>query len=237
MTGEPPASALSRQSIVARLPNCPPDDYALAVGTLCNEWARLESAIGYLFMAIAGWSPLNAGAVSMAKCFSARDHLAAIRVGSVFASRNAQWVELTIMAADYVENQIRPQRNRYVHDTWVPTGDGDAILYNPAPKLSARHPSGSRAVQEGSIQRIHFDQINALISDILDHHQYFMALRSSVHAEADWTLPAMLTELPARPLLHVQKETQRQQAQSIAKPPRQRKPSAASRRAPKEAQP
>ncbi len=56
--------------------------YAIAVGTLCNSWANLESAIRCLFMVVSEM-PLDNSSFGIAHCFDMRDQITAIKLAYV----------------------------------------------------------------------------------------------------------------------------------------------------------
>jgi hypothetical protein len=94
----------------------PLDPFALNIGRLCHEWTHLESAVGAMFGDVAG---MPEGPVrTMIHGLDFRDQLAAIKLGLVATSdqRSAYWMGEVIEAVDYIDNVLRPRRNRYIHD-------------------------------------------------------------------------------------------------------------------------
>lgn len=94
----------------------PADPFSLNIGRLCHEWEVLEWSVEILFALIAG---IPSGPVrSMIHCLDVRDMMEAIKVGAVAtATPDMQhWTEEVIGSMDYIDNTLRPRRNRFVHD-------------------------------------------------------------------------------------------------------------------------
>jgi len=95
----------------------PLDPFALNIGRLCHEWSTLESAVAVLFCEVA---QIPAGPVrNMISCVDLRDQISAIKVGvvAVGADDARYWTGQVTEAVDYIDNVLRPRRNRHVHDS------------------------------------------------------------------------------------------------------------------------
>lgn len=108
-------------------------DHQLAIGRLCNEWADLEMAVARFFIFASGMPPGN---ISFAICraLSFRDLLAASKVALIARFTNDVWIERATSEINYIDNHLRPERNRLVHDQWSLDEDGPVHL-NVSPKL------------------------------------------------------------------------------------------------------
>ncbi len=104
------------------------------VGRLCNSWARLEWEVVNLCGALLQ-APNDEVTNSMVHCFDFRSQLSAIRVGAVARELPQGWAELIHEEVDYIDQTLRPRRNRYVHDTWISSSEGELWRVAWAPKL------------------------------------------------------------------------------------------------------
>lgn len=122
----------------------PLDPFALEIGRLCICWAELEFVVQHLFIAVAAPSHFSPALHAIASCLDFRDKLAAVKVGSVAAGTfGTAWCEAVIEELNYVDNTLRPLRNRYVHDYWWPDADGAVHRTTLSSKLhrpQARQP-------------------------------------------------------------------------------------------------
>jgi hypothetical protein len=91
--------------------------YAIAVGTLCNAWANLEGAIRMLFLQISRM-PHDRTSFGIAHILDVREQIAAIKLAFVAKSGNAKLVDAVHSIMNYIDNVLRPWRNRFVHDPW-----------------------------------------------------------------------------------------------------------------------
>jgi hypothetical protein len=109
----------------------PPEDlsnpelepYAHAVGTLCNEWSKLELNIRLLFM-VAAKMPSGNASVGACLCLDVKDLIEAIKVLVTFAKFTEEESEKIFSTFSYVNEKLRTLRNRYVHDVWHPSIQG-----------------------------------------------------------------------------------------------------------------
>ncbi len=96
----------------------PLDPFALNVGRLCQEWNHVEMRIGWVFAEVAQIpkGPLR----NMVSALSVRDQIAAVRLGLVvIADQNEHerdWCGQMGECLNYIDGELRPRRNRYVHD-------------------------------------------------------------------------------------------------------------------------
>lgn len=95
-----------------------------AVGEMCNEWAHLEQWMNRLFLAVGDWDYRGRTALLMSSCITQRDQIAAIKVGAIERCPAGKFLDLVLGSLNYVDNELRIERNRYVHDIWVGHDDG-----------------------------------------------------------------------------------------------------------------
>src|SRR3954464_161577 len=88
--------------------------YALAVGALCNSWSRLESAARMLFLKVSGM-PIDRHSFNIVHALSFNDQLTAIKIAFVGRrSADPRKVEMVLRIINYIDNTLRPRRNRNV---------------------------------------------------------------------------------------------------------------------------
>jgi hypothetical protein len=95
----------------------PLDPFALNIGRLCNEWQDLEFGIEMIFSLVAGIP--RGPERTMVHCLDVRDLMVAIRIGVIATAtpRTTPWANEVVFAMNYIDNTLRPRRNRYVHDS------------------------------------------------------------------------------------------------------------------------
>lgn len=92
-------------------------DVANALGQMCIYWGRLEQGLGDFIELLA---PLEIGDVSrsVTSQMDIRSKIQAIR-GLVFLRKpSEEWLNKMVILLDYIDNDLRPRRNRYIHDAW-----------------------------------------------------------------------------------------------------------------------
>lgn len=95
----------------------PLDRFTLNVGRLCQEWNEVEMRIGWVFAEVA---QIPEGLRSMVSALAVRDQIAAVRIALVaIAGQNPHeryWCGQMGECLNYIDGDLRPRRNRYVHD-------------------------------------------------------------------------------------------------------------------------
>ncbi len=208
------------------------EPYALRVGELCNAWAHLEYAVGQTFLRIADWDHTSATAQPMVGCLEVRDQLAAIKVGCVIRCANKAVVDAIFTSVDFIENQLRPARNRFVHDAWVPSINSTAFRVERRPKPLRDLPGHLRTPSGSKAHHVNLDEIEEVILDINHEKDYLLLLSTYMNCRADFDPKDLLGVTPARLHLIRIRDGQRHKDTDGAKQPRPPRPSAASRRKP-----
>mgnify|MGYP006919674258 CR=1 FL=1 len=91
------------------------NDHLQAVGYVCVEWSLLEEAMDLM---LASLIPLPADDVF--RCISVNaDIRAKIQMAKgMCLAHGLEWSNDLITVLDYIDNDLRVTRNRYVHDSW-----------------------------------------------------------------------------------------------------------------------
>lgn len=190
---------------------------------MCNEWAHLEQWVTRLFLAIGGWDYRIRTAIPMSTHIDIRDQIRASKIGATLRCPHGSFLNSTIECLDYVDNQLRTARNRYVHDIWASADDGQgAMRVNITPKISIAPGSGVREVRHWENVYVDIEEVREVIADIVDERIYLAELVKCFQNPQDVLLPAQLSAPPRRRHLLRQQERQRQKdkAGATPKPPR-----------------
>ena len=121
--------------------------FAEAVGEICNEWAHLEQWVDLLFLAVAGWDYRLPVTSDMSKCLDFRDKLRATKVGAIIRTPPGDLLESVVSTLDYIDNELRATRNRYVHDIWSPDSASSAIRHELDARATKESGNGARTIR------------------------------------------------------------------------------------------
>jgi hypothetical protein len=92
------------------------EEHATAIGYLCFEYARLERHVHHLIKELAGLSDDLADSIIPADF---RDKLTTLKNLAFLKKTSIGWYESVSSLIDRIDQEVRPQRNRYVHDYWL----------------------------------------------------------------------------------------------------------------------
>lgn len=98
------------------------DRLAVALGHICIGWSRLERDLDEFIELLA---PLEAGDISRSVTagMDIRDKVQAVRALAYLRKPNDRWFKTMLSILDYIDNDLRVRRNRYIHDGWyIPEG-------------------------------------------------------------------------------------------------------------------
>ena len=94
------------------------DEHARAIGYVCIYWAALEHGIDSLLQTI---TPLEPGRIS--DCITANADIRAkmqmVKALSFARKPTDGWFEHVEEVINRIDNNLRLQRNRFIHDAWV----------------------------------------------------------------------------------------------------------------------
>jgi hypothetical protein len=115
---------------------------------------------------------------AMIDCLNKRDLITAIKIGAVATSATESerdWADEIISVMDYIDNELRPRRNRYVHDYWW-TEEGGVLTGNSSPKLVKPGPFQRRTVKHYDIKPVDIADLRALLREIQAHEAWLWTL-------------------------------------------------------------
>lgn len=181
--------------------------FAEAIGEMCNEWAQLELWIGRLFLSIGEWDYRLRNALVMIGCIDIRDQIQAAKIGAINRCTNGIFLEAVINCLDYIDNDLRTTRNRFVHDIWGPADDGEgAIKVNVTPK--APKVGGIREIQPWEDRYVSIEEVREVMQDIINERIHLTEILKCFQDPG--VDPTQLLKQPQRLHLLPQKEKQRQ---------------------------
>lgn len=154
----------------------PLDPFALGIGRLCHAWADLEKASAALFAIIAGMN--DPAGWEMVDCLEQRDIIKALRVGAVATANSEEdyeWADALIEAIDYIDNILRPLRNRYVHDPWWHDHRG-VMRATTAPRLIRAQAFQKRQVEFIKLHPGNKTELRTLIAEIKRFDKWLWAM-------------------------------------------------------------
>jgi hypothetical protein len=186
------------------------EPFALAIGEMCNEWAFLEQWIRRLFLFIGEWDYRLAATQDMVNRLDIRDLLAAIKIGAIIRCGNGPFLEALIASIDYLDNDLRGARNRFVHDCWAPSSSRMRVMRIDTSPKAIKVPSGGRSIESISISEVDIDELREVIDDIKaerDHlGEFIMFLQPKLF---------QAPQLKPPPRLHLLRQMEKQRQKGI----------------------
>ncbi len=191
----------------------PLDPFALGIGRLCHEWADLEKAVIGLFAIISGMN--DPGRWSMIDCLDFRDVLRAVKVGAVATATSDaehEWAQAVIRCMNYIDDELRNLRNRYVHDPWSHDHRG-VIRITISPRITKPQAFEKPRVIPGTISRGDRQELKLLVSEMRVFWDWTWRLydwmdKTLASSDRRAAPPGLLGEPPQRLRLQAQSETQ-----------------------------
>jgi hypothetical protein len=158
----------------------------------------------------------------MIGCIDIRDQIQAAKIGAINRCPNGVFLDIVIECLDYINNDLRIARNRFVHDIWVPADDGKgAIKLNLTPKPTK--VGGVRDIQPWENTYVSIEEVREVTQDIIHERDHLMDILNCFQNPQDIGLPARLSKSPQRLHLLRKKGKQSQTDKARAKPQRQPK--------------
>jgi hypothetical protein len=90
---------------------------ALIIGHICIQWSRMEDALDF---AIAQFANLDEGTITHAitSNLDIRNKIQSVKALAFARKPNPEWFRQLTEQLDYIDNTLRPERNKYVHSFW-----------------------------------------------------------------------------------------------------------------------
>lgn len=91
--------------------------YALPIGWVCMQWTALEVEINGLLLALIPMEQGHAGQSLMAQ-IDMREKVQIAKTLGFIKKPDDKWFKELQELLNYIDNELRIKRNRYVHDLW-----------------------------------------------------------------------------------------------------------------------
>ncbi|MGH7022938.1 MAG: hypothetical protein ACREEB_05005 [Caulobacteraceae bacterium] len=193
------------------------DPLAYQLGRLCHVWAEVEFTISRLFETVGGMRAQ--GAPMMLDCLDPRDKTMAVKAGAIpyATARGAAWAAELIDSLNYVDNTLRPIRNRYVHDLWR-EHDKLAVRFTFRPKIEKPQAFRRLVVYAGHSQVETEERMMAVLDALKAEGNWIIDL-DEIGRSRRWSqLTALLPTRPERPLFLPPVETPGQKGKRTPTP-------------------
>ena len=203
----------------------PLDAFAHSVGLVCQNWSLLEIAVRALLVQVAKMPDVIASDL-VVRCFDFRDQLAAIKVGIAgWYTLSDKAVDEVIETVDYIDNVLRPRRNRVIHDLWEDeAGSKHALRMSTAPKVVRPQARARRIVWLEAEPEL-FTDVFYSAKVIGLHAGYVARLTTYLRTPTGREFLELTSRRPERPLFRPQQETQRPAGKPKRAPKRPRRSS------------
>ena len=161
---------------------------------------------------IGEWYWLGRATFTMSRLIDVRDKLEAIKVGVVSRGFSEEICFAVIDAVNHIESDLRPARNRLVHDIWQPAEDSEgALRFNIRPSLR-KFASGYR-VETGSMTYVSLPEMRELVDDIVRENMHIQRLVSVTKLSPEHGGSEPLPIPPPR--LHARRRLEKQRQRDI----------------------
>lgn len=94
------------------------EDYATAIGYICILWAEIESEIDDLLRILTPF-PDHKISASYAANIDIRGKIQILLAVGFMKQRSKEWFDLLQRVLNIIDNELRSERNRNVHDAWI----------------------------------------------------------------------------------------------------------------------
>jgi hypothetical protein len=192
-----------------------------AIGEMCTEWAHLEQWINRLFLAVGNWDYRDRLALVMSARIAQRDQIAAIKAGVIERCAPGEFLTLILGSLNYVDNQLRTERNRYVHDILVAHDDGiGGVRVDRTQRIKKDLESGEQFVQQWENRYLTIEYVRRVITDVISERDHLEEIVGCFQNPQDGERAMRLSAPLKRLHLLRQKERQSQMDKARAKPRR-----------------
>lgn len=134
-----------------------------AIGHVCIEWSYLEGATDYL---IGRLIPINSGQPLdvLTTNIDFRSKLQIVK--GLGISHSLGWQGDLLKLVDYVDNTLRPARNRYVHDAWVTRAEGPPLRLEAAMRIRKAQAHSPLVVETINLKPTDIEEMWSIIRRI-----------------------------------------------------------------------
>src|SRR5271168_4250949 len=134
----------------------------------------------------------------MSGCIDFRDQIKAAKIGAIIRC-GGDFLDRIISSLDYIDNELRTTRNRFIHDIWAPAEDGTgAIKVDLTPKAKTAASSGERTIQLWDNAYLSIAEVQEVTADIINERDHLAKIVNCFQNPNDVELPSLLPAQPPR---------------------------------------
>jgi hypothetical protein len=156
----------SLNEILDDLKKLPWREHAQEIGVVCVLWTKLELMLDVLLLGLLESSCETTASVILTT-MNLREKVAAIKVIGFKKKSSDQWFADLDAALNTIDEELRPERNRYVHDYWFAAETGEPVVRVQHKAKLVKPKAKQIAINYYSAQRIEVGEILALQVRIL----------------------------------------------------------------------
>jgi len=152
-------------------------DHAEAIGYVCIHWAHMELEIDGWLSCLTPLEPAPVNDIVISE-IDFRAKLTIIKNLAHVRAHNRKWFKSVKVLLDHINNDLRPERNRMVHDLWLVKGYEDQPgRMTRGAKLSKEPPAGDFKLTTNPMAPMPVSDIIDLLAQIVAAQAILFNLR------------------------------------------------------------
>lgn len=167
--------------------------YATEIGYFCIYWATIENQIDGLLSELTSSLKDDVAVIILAN-MDFRSKISSVMTLGFNRKPDEKWFSDLKSVLDTIDNEIRTERNRYVHDYWVAIGD-DIYKFQRQAKVY-REQSRKYAVKYGHVSQPKPYEIRTLTFRMMAAVGHLMELRDKLPPSRGTLLAKALSKNP-----------------------------------------
>lgn len=142
------------------------DDLAQEIGRMCVYWSELERSVSvFVYVMLKIEDRISSNVVAGALDFRAKLHVA---LPLAFDRKPSdQWYKDVEQTINIIDNNLRPERNRIIHDTWVSLPGLDKALRMRIQGKVIRTQSRTQEIRLSDIRRFSAKDVGLLYVNMI----------------------------------------------------------------------
>lgn len=153
------------------------NDHARAIGFLCIHWASLELELDGWISALIPLEPGPAGDC-VRNAWDMRDKIGVAKNLAFVRAHDPKWFDSVKTNLDHLDNTLRVERNRMVHDLWLIEGFPDSVGRYARKAVLTRPKAGQFQLSTSELTRVSADDIVKVTNRIIRMSGTLLKLRS-----------------------------------------------------------
>lgn len=146
--------------------------HAEAIGFVCMDWTGLELLVDTILAHQLGLELFGAEPHIVCVNSGFGDKLSMIKALAVTKHNDPKWVEDFVTLVNTIDQEIRPRRNRVVHDAWLAGSDGKVYRaqgFTRVKRTQAHQPLSLHAEERTEMTATEIQQISVDITKAAHH--------------------------------------------------------------------